>query len=67
MTRQLYAQENPRSPLNRKVGVPQNRCGRFGADKGIFPLPVFEPRNVKARSLVTVLTTVPQFPLFDAT
>ena len=37
----------PRYPLNRRLGGPDSRYGRFGEGNNLFPLPGFEPRTVQ--------------------
>jgi hypothetical protein len=32
-----------RYPLNRRLGGPQSRPGRYGENKNVFPLPGFDP------------------------
>jgi hypothetical protein len=32
--------------LNRRLGGHQRQSGRYGEDKNVLPLPVFEPRTI---------------------
>jgi len=49
-------------PLNRRQGGPQGRCGCFGEEKNFLPLSGFEPSDLLARSLVSVLTRLSRLP-----
>jgi len=51
--------KEPRHPLNRRLGGPQGRSGRFGEEYDLLLLPELEPR-CPAFSLVTVLTELPR-------
>ena len=46
-----------RYPLNRRLGEPQSRTGRFGKLKNLFHLPGFEPPDRPAPILATITTT----------
>jgi hypothetical protein len=35
--------KRPDTQLNRRLGGPQGRSGRFGEEKHLLPLPKFEP------------------------
>jgi hypothetical protein len=45
--RLLYQLEGTPVPLNRRLGGPQSRSGRFWRREDRFPLPGFEPRTVQ--------------------
>jgi len=44
--------KEPKNPLNRKLGGPQSRSGRFKVEINFFPSPGFEPGTVQPVSLV---------------
>jgi len=46
--RSLYLQQEPRSPLSRRLGGPQSRCGRFWRRGNLLPLAGFETRTVQS-------------------
>jgi len=46
-TAALLPGNKPRYPLNRRLGGPHSRYGRFGERNNLFPLPGFEPRAVQ--------------------
>ena len=53
-------------PLNRRLGWPQSRSGRFGKEKHFSPLLGFEPPDRRTRILVAI-STASQLPVFHRT
>jgi hypothetical protein len=51
----LTPTRNPQYPLNRKLGGPQSRFGRFGEEKNLLPRAEFEPRTVQPKMEVAVI------------
>jgi hypothetical protein len=45
--RPLCPQERTPFTMNRRLAGPQSRCGRFGNELNLMPLPGFEPRIVQ--------------------
>jgi len=54
------------SPLNRRLGWPHRRSGRFGEEKHFSPLLGFETSDRRIRILVTI-PTASQSPVFHRT
>ena len=54
------AGHSPQYALNRRLGVPQRRSGRYVEEENILLMPVFEPRFIQTAVLFLHLT-VPQF------
>ena len=61
--RPLYPRDETRFPLNRSLDGPYCRSSRFQKERNFIPLPRIEPLDRRARSLVTVLTMLPQLYL----
>jgi len=61
--RPQYTREEMRFPLNRSLDGPSSRSSRYEEERNFMPLPGVEPLDRPARSLVTVLTMLPQLYL----
>jgi hypothetical protein len=59
--RPLYTMGNrPQHPLNRRLGVPQNRSGHCGEEKHLLSLPGIEPRPSSPQP-IAILTALSRF------
>jgi hypothetical protein len=45
------SRKEPRYPLDKRLGGPQSRCGRFAEQTNLLPLLGLEPRFVQPRSV----------------
>ena len=55
----LYSREEPRYPLNRKLGRHQSLSGRFWKRENLLHVPGFEPRNIQPAGSRFIDYTIP--------